>query len=184
MYTCNFTLVPYTSLFRSGAGPAKVDPLLERLVRELFPKPAYVMNPWWDLLAYNDAYAELLGGLDRRAADERNILRITFAESRGSGLFVDWLGEARSLVGQLRVALARYPDDPRGPALLESLLNSSEAFRELWDERSVSGFTAARKELRHPRLGRIDLDCLKLSDAHDEKLSLTVFLPAQESGSE
>ncbi|WP_217554612.1 helix-turn-helix transcriptional regulator [Streptomyces sp. GbtcB6] len=168
----------------AGPGPAKVDPLLERLVRELLPKPAYVMNPWWDLLAYNDAYAELLGGLDQRSADERNILWITFAESRGSGLFVDWLGEARSLVGQLRVALARYPDDPRGPALLESMLNSSEAFRELWDERSVSGFTAARKELRHPRLGRIDLDYLKLSDAHDEKLSLIVFLPAQESGSE
>ncbi|MER5794843.1 hypothetical protein [Streptomyces sp. NPDC001980] len=162
----------------------KVDPLLERLVRELSPKPAYVMNPWWDLLAYNDAYAELLGGLDQRAADERNILWITFTESRGSGLFVDWLSEARSLAGQLRVALARYPDDPRGPALLESLLDSSDAFRALWDERSVSGFTSARKELRHPRLGRVDLDYLQLADAHDEKLSLIVFLPVQEDGSE
>ncbi|MER6086319.1 hypothetical protein [Streptomyces sp. NPDC001833] len=168
----------------AGPGPVKVDPLLERLVRELSPNPAYVMNPWWDALAYNDAYAELLGGLDRRSADERNILRIVFTESRGPGLFADWLGEARSLAGQLRVALARYPDDPRGPALLESLLDSSEAFRVLWDERNVNGFTSARKELRHPRLGRVDLDCLKLADARDEKLSLMVFLPARENGSD
>ncbi|MFF5146482.1 helix-turn-helix transcriptional regulator [Streptomyces sp. NPDC013157] len=168
----------------AGPGPVKVDPLLARLVRELSPNPAYVMNPWWDPLAYNDAYAELLGGLDRRSADERNILWIVFTESRGPGLFVDWPSEARSLAGQLRVALARYPDDPRGPALLESLLYSSETFRALWDERNVSGFTSARKELRHPRLGRVDLDCLKLADAHDEKLSLMVFLPALENGSD
>ncbi|MBW8794949.1 MAG: helix-turn-helix domain-containing protein [Streptomyces sp.] len=168
----------------SGPGPVKVDPLLARLVRELSPRPACVTNPWWDLLAYNDAYAELLGGLDRRPPDERNLLRITFTESRGSGLFVDWLGEARALTGQLRVALARYPDDPRGPALLESLLDSSEAFRAVWDERSVGGSTSARKELRHPRLGRVDVDCLKLADAHDEKLSLMVFLPAGENGSD
>ncbi|MEU9342487.1 helix-turn-helix transcriptional regulator [Streptomyces sp. NPDC048278] len=168
----------------TGPAPVKVDPLLERLVRELSPKPAYVMNPWWDLLAYNDAYAELLGGLDQRPEDERNILWITFTESRGSGLFVDWLGEARSLAGQLRVALARYPDDPRGPALLESLLDSSDAFRALWDERSVSGVASPRKELRHPRLGRVDVDSLRLADAQDEELSLVVLLPAERDGSE
>ncbi|MFK0159568.1 helix-turn-helix transcriptional regulator [Streptomyces sp. NPDC090499] len=168
----------------TGPGPVKVDPLLARLVRELSPKPAYVMNPWWDLLAYNEAYAELLGGLDQRPADERNILWITFTEARGRELFVDWPGEARSLAGQLRVALARYPDDPRGPALLESLLDSSETFRALWDERNVGGFASARKELRHPRLGRVDLDCLKMADAHDEKLSLVVLLTVEENGSE
>jgi transcriptional regulator with XRE-family HTH domain len=158
---------------------AKVDPLLERLVQELRPKPAYVVNPWWDLLAYNDAYAELLGGLDQRPVTERNILWITFAESRGAELFVDWLGEARSLVGRLRMTIAQHPNDPRGPELLHLLQESSEEFRALWDEQIVSGFRSTRKALLHPRLGRVDLDYLKLADAHDDQNSLIVFLPAE-----
>ncbi|MFF4595918.1 helix-turn-helix transcriptional regulator [Amycolatopsis sp. NPDC001370] len=161
--------------------PRCVDPLLSRLVRELHPKPAYVVNPWWDLLAYNDAYAELLGGLDQRAERERNILWLTFVEARGPGLFVDWAAEARALAGRLRVALARHPDDPRGRELLRGLEEASEMFRELWAEQSVSGFSPARKELRHPRHGRVDLDCLKLMDAQNEQQSLIVFLPAEET---
>ncbi|MEW2503745.1 helix-turn-helix domain-containing protein [Amycolatopsis sp. NPDC047767] len=106
--------------------PRCVDPLLSRLVRELHPKPAYVVNP-------------------------------------------------------LRVALARHPDDPRGRELLRGLEEASEMFRELWAEQSVSGFSPARKELRHPRHGRVDLDCLKLMDAQNEQQSLIVFLPAEET---
>ncbi|MET8828634.1 helix-turn-helix transcriptional regulator [Streptomyces sp. NPDC004610] len=158
----------------------EVDPLLCRLVRELHPRPAYVMNPWWDLLTYNEGYAELLGGLDQRPEGERNVLWLTFVESRGSGLFVDWPGEARALVGQFRMALGRHPDDPRGPELLRSLRRASDAFGELWEEQTVSGFTSSRKELRHPRDGRrLDLDYLKLADAQDEQQSLIVFLPAE-----
>lgn len=166
----------------ASALPRPVDPLLARLVRELSPKPAYVMNPWWDLLEYNDAYADLLGGLDRLPEHERNILRITFTESRGTGLFVDWPGEARALVGQFRASLARYPDDPRGPELLRSLRDASDVFGEMWDERTVSGFHSSHKNLRHPRLGDVDLDYLKLADAHDERQSLVVFLPREPVG--
>ncbi|MFJ6570588.1 helix-turn-helix transcriptional regulator [Streptomyces sp. NPDC091292] len=159
--------------------PRKVDPVLSRLVQELQPRPAYVMNSWWDLLVYNHSYAELLGGMNRRPEGERNILWITFIESRGSGLFVNWPAEARALVGQFRAMRAQYPDDPRGTELLASLRAASETFCELWDERTVSGFTSSRKELRHPRHGRIELDYLKLADAHDEQQSLIVFLPAE-----
>jgi hypothetical protein len=42
-------------------------------VRALHPHPAYLTNPWWDLLAYNDAYASMLGGLDQRPRAERNV---------------------------------------------------------------------------------------------------------------
>jgi transcriptional regulator with XRE-family HTH domain len=55
-------------------GHQDVDETLRRLVATLDPNPAYVVNPWWDLLAYNDAYAALLGGLDHRPRSERNIL--------------------------------------------------------------------------------------------------------------
>jgi transcriptional regulator with XRE-family HTH domain len=162
------------------AEPHPIDGTLVRLVRELHPKPAYVMNQWWDLLVYNDAYAGLLGGLDQRPAAERNILWLTFTESRGAGLFVDWDGEARSLVGQLRVALARHPDDRRGVCLLRSLLAVDVKFRELWEEHTVSGFAAKHKRLCHPMVGRFDVDYVKLAGAEGAHESLVVFLPSDD----
>jgi transcriptional regulator with XRE-family HTH domain len=164
--------------------PWKVDPLLARLVHELHPKPAYVMNPWWDLLVYNNAYASLLGGLDQRPQAERNILWITFTESRGTGLFADWMAEARSLVGQLRAHLAQYPEDPRGAELRESLWHTDTTFRQLWEEHSVSGFESARKSLRHPDFGPMQLDYVKLAAADDEQLAVIVFQAVDDESAE
>ena len=158
--------------------PSAVDPTLERLVQVLHPHPAYIANPWWDLVAYNEAYAGLLGGLDRRRSAERNILWITFTESRGTGLFVDWESEARSLVGQLRVALAHYPNDPRGTELLNAMCDADAHFRRLWEEHTIGRFQSARKHLVHPTLGRIDLDYTKLTAVLDDQLSFIAFLPA------
>jgi transcriptional regulator with XRE-family HTH domain len=160
--------------------PPVVDPVLARLVGTLHPNPAYIANPWWDLLAYNDAYASLLGGLDQRSPAERNILWLTFTESRGAGLFLDWDGEASSLVGQLRVNLARHPDDPRGPELLATMRAADAKFRRLWDEHTISRFETARKHLRHPALGPIALDYTKLRAVADDQLSLVAFLPADD----
>jgi hypothetical protein len=145
------------------------------------PKPAYVANPWWDILVANEAYSTLLGGLNHRPPPERNILWITVTESRRTGLFVDWATEARSLAGQLRVNLAQHPDDPRGPQLLRSVLEADDTFRQMWDEHTVAQFESSRKRLRHPGVGRLNLDYLKFAPANDEQLSLILFLPADEA---
>jgi hypothetical protein len=76
-----------------------------------------------------------------------------FAEERIQRLFVDWSEEARQLVGQLRIHLARLPDDRRGGALVEDLHTASPKCSQLWNERAVSGFALARKMLRHPTPG-------------------------------
>jgi len=159
--------------------PPVVEPMLARLVDALSPNPAYVATPWWDVLACNDAYASLIGGIDHRPVTERNILWITFTESRTSGHLVDWEAEARAMTGQFRAALGRHPDDPRGPELLEALLGEP-SFRQLWEEHTVTEFASARKRLRHPALGRLDLDYTKLSAAADDRQSLVAFLPADE----
>jgi transcriptional regulator with XRE-family HTH domain len=160
--------------------PPVVEPTLARLVDALHPHPAYVASAWWDVLACNDAYAGLIGGLAHRPPAERNVLWITFVEARGSGHLLDWEVEARSLVGQLRAALARHPHDPRGPELLAALLAADDTFREMWAEHAVVHFETARKRLRHPTLGRLDLDYTKLIAATDERQMLIAFLPADE----
>ena len=162
------------------ADPPQVDDTLRRLVEALDPNPAFVVNPWWDLLAYNDAYSFLHGGLDGRPAAERNVLWLFFAADPARYLFVNWPDEARQLVGQLRAHLAQYPGDPRGPELIATLAAASPTFAELWQEHGTARFRSYRKGYQHPVAGLLSLDYIKLIAASDDHQQLTVMLPADQ----
>lgn len=160
------------------------DGLLRKLVDALDPNPAYVINPWWDLLAYNRAYATLLGGLDHRPADERNAIWLMFMDPRVRATFEDWPIEARRVLGQLRAHLALYPSETRGRELIDQMKSDSREFAEIWAERKVSGFESARKRLRAVDRRRLEIDYVKLAVTADERQHLLVFLPADKATAE
>ncbi|HEX3791561.1 MAG TPA: helix-turn-helix transcriptional regulator [Pseudonocardiaceae bacterium] len=172
-----FTLAGLALPVERAARP-QVDDTLRRLVHTLHPNPAYVINPWWDLLVHNDAYASLLGGLDDLPPAERNTIWLLFTDDRLHDRFPSWITEARQLLGQLRVHLARYPHDPRGPELVDALGAASPRFTELWSEHTVRRFQGARKRFRHPEVGRLEFDYVKLASADNDQQHLVVFLPA------
>jgi transcriptional regulator with XRE-family HTH domain len=169
------------ALLPQTAGPPQVDDTLRRLIETLDPNPAFVANPWWDLLAYNQAYSVLHGGLDGRPPAERNVLWLFFAADPASYLYVNWLDEARQLVGQLRAHLAQYPGDPRGPELAATLAAASPKFAELWREHGTARFRNYRKGYQHPAAGLLHLDYIKLAAAGDDQQQLTVMLPADQA---
>jgi transcriptional regulator with XRE-family HTH domain len=162
-------------------GPPEVDDTLRRLVQALEPNPAFVVNPWWDLLAYNKVYSSLHGGQDGRPPAERNVLWLFFAADPARYLYVNWLDEARQLVGQLRAHLAQYPGDLRGPELVAALTAASPKFAELWQEHGTARFRNYRKGFQHPTAGLLSLDYIKLTAAGDDQQQLTVLLPADQA---
>jgi hypothetical protein len=60
------------------------------------------------------------------------------------------------------------------------LRRASPKFVEVWAEQAVRRFERSRKRMRHPSLGRIDLDYVKLA-AVDDRQYLLVFLPADDA---
>jgi transcriptional regulator with XRE-family HTH domain len=176
-----FTIAGLAQPPRQDAVMPHADDALRRLVTALAPNPAYVINPWWDLMAYNCAYAALAGGLEDRPSSERNVLWLTFTDKNLQDVILDWPAEARQLAGQLRVNLARYPGDPRGAELLAALQGSGSAFADYWDEHVVTKSRTARKRFRHPDVGRLDLDYVKLTSAENDQQQLVAFLPASEA---
>jgi hypothetical protein len=155
-----------------------VDPALERLVHAQSPHPCYLMDAWWNLLAYNTAYAALAGDVEARSPEQRNVLWLTFT---GARIHDEWAAHGHRLVGQLRANLARFPHDARGPALVESLLAASPAFAQLWRAHVVQEFEGASKRLTHPTLGALTFDTVKLVTPGDESLALLVLLPADDA---
>jgi hypothetical protein len=163
----------------AGQSRPHVDDTLRRLVDELHPNPACVISLWWDLLVVNDAYASMIGDLQQRPEPERNTLWIAFTEQRARDLYTDWDAETHHLAAQLRVQLAKHPADPSGADLVESLAAASTRFAEIWQEQSVARMHGSRKRFRHPTLGGITLDYVKL--AGDDDTRLIAFLPADSS---
>ena len=66
---------------------------------------------------------------------------------------------SREVVGDLRAASGRYPDDARLRRLIDELLEASAEFAALWEEAPVGVRAASRKTIDHPEVGRITLDC-------------------------
>jgi len=68
-----------------------------------------------------------------------------------------------------------FEDDPTGACTL----SSAPEFTRLWDRATVSRFHSARKYLRHPTAGALELDYVKLQSAADGQ-QVIVFLPADQ----
>ncbi len=137
--------------------------LLDRL-----DTPAMVTSAKGDVLAWNPMAAALLGDFSRLPAVDRNVARFRFLG--GPSRVAREGGEserfAAHTVGNLRRALARYPDDPGLRQLLADLRASAE-FRLLWDQAPAGVWLSNTKTVLHPELGPITLECdtMTLPDA-------------------
>ncbi|WP_433462807.1 helix-turn-helix transcriptional regulator [Spirillospora sp. CA-128828] len=156
----------------------EVRPSLLHLLERLDDTPALVCDAKYDILAWNPMATALLGDFSAVPEDERNVVWRFFARPQSreridpgdAGRF------AREAVADLRAVAARYPRDPGVRSLVDRLLTTSPEFRMLWAEGDVQVRRSARKRIRHPVAGWLDLQCEALHDpARDQ---WTVFYVA------
>jgi hypothetical protein len=163
----------------TGAGelcPAAVDAAREvpdtvlRLVDQL-ATPAYVVTPYHDVIAMNDAWralAEPAGLLDR---DEPNLAWFTFCHPRALEVFPDWDDVATHQASALRAAAPFWGTDQRMAVLLDEL-QQVPAFRARWAAHAVAEKRRGEKTFVHPELGRLRIafEVLLLPDPTEHHL--------------
>ena len=141
-------------------------PGLLHLLDRLDDTPAMVCDAKYDVLAWNAMAAALIADFSALPPSERNIIWRFFTDPEVRGRH-DADGArrfARESAADLRAAAARYPRDAGVRQLVNRLLAASTEFRDLWAERDVQARRSARKRLRHPVVGWLDLDCEALHD--------------------
>ncbi len=154
-----------------------VSPGLQRVLDRL-DTPAMVTNDLGEVLAQNPLAVALIGDETRFASDELDRSRFYrwFTDPAERALHApeehDRLGG--SYVAALRIATARHPEDPRGQALVDRLLETPE-FAERWAAHDVSWRPGVEpKTFLHPQVGRLELDCQTLI-AESESQILLVY---------
>ncbi|MEV4200549.1 helix-turn-helix transcriptional regulator [Micromonospora globbae] len=159
--------------------PTEITASVQRLLDRLAGTPVAVYDASWTLLVANPPYAALMGDPSARRAEENNGVWRQFlgSDSRTRLTPEERLGLQTALVGDLRSAVARYPDDPRLRRLVTELRARSDRFAELWDSGVVGRHESARKTIDHPHVGTLTLDCDVLTVAGSD-LRIMVYTAA------
>ena len=156
--------------------PTWVSRNLLSLVQAMAPHPAVVLDPHWDLLAWNAGYAALLTDPARLRPKQRNLLWLVFRWPPARTLLADWEDEARALLGQFRTRAARRPLDPRFAELVDELLSDADAAR-WYERRETAGFQPSVRRFRHPDVGELRLRYVKLAAVDEPGHHFLAYLP-------
>jgi len=145
----------------AGHVPRHVTPTAQRMVDRFRNAPVAVAvhTAIYELVLWNPLWAALFGDPSSQTSLERNVAWRYFQGSIPvTHTLEDDEAYARDLVGHLRTAVGRYPDDPELPQLIDRLLEASPDFARRWRAGTVGELRTSRKTL-HTAVGDIVVDC-------------------------
>jgi transcriptional regulator with XRE-family HTH domain len=143
---------------------AQVRSSIERILAGMTGTPAYIRNARMDVIAANSLCFALYTDILRPGALPLNLARFMFLDLRSRDFFVEWETVADDLAAALRVEAGRSPRDQALNSLIGDLATGSTEFAVRWARHNVRFHRTARKTLRNPLVGDIELtgDALEL----------------------
>jgi transcriptional regulator with XRE-family HTH domain len=157
-----------------------VAPTISALLERLHPTPAFVLAPSADVLAWNDAWAAVVGPLGLLDDPRPNLARYVFLDPRAHDAFPAWRAAADEQVGRLRRTITRWDDDEGVVALVAELRQAPE-FEVRWAAHPVDEKRRGAQQIAHPTAGDLDLAVEVLTLADDTEQVLVTWLPGDES---
>lgn len=175
-------LFALAGLARPEPAPARIEvpPAIQGLL-DHYRGPAFVLDPLFDLLAYN-RYAEFLFQFDAvRGPFARNHVWNAFMHPPRRELYQrQFKRSVANLLAIFRMSHAAHPDDPRFDGLIEALAVASPDFAELWGQQQTAPLAALELPLYHERLGHFCVHSTRLPirDGHADGATVFFFVPA------
>ncbi|QUH01904.1 helix-turn-helix domain-containing protein [Saccharopolyspora erythraea] len=155
-------------------------PPLGRLVADLSPLPAMVMNHRYDILAWNGGMARLLMDFDTLPPSQRNAIWLCLMYPKMRDFYVDRERVVREAIAHLRAAWAAHPEDQVLTDLIAEFINGDEEFARLWAGRDVKVNGRGRKVMRHPDVGSIAVHFETLTPLQDPDQLLVIYRAADD----
>jgi transcriptional regulator with XRE-family HTH domain len=169
----------------SGGRRARVEvrPSIERVLAGMTGTPAYVRNARMDVVAANNLCFALYTDILSPTALPLNLARFMFLDPRSRDFFVDWETLADDFAAAMRTESGRSPRDRALNSLIGDLAAGSSEFSARWARHNVRFHRTARKTMRNPLVGEIELtgDALELPG---EGLTLIAYTAEPGSGAQ
>jgi transcriptional regulator with XRE-family HTH domain len=154
-------------------------PVSAKTLIDSLRQPAYATGRRWDVLAWNDAAAQLFGDFLNGPVEDRNILVYLLLDPGARRLFgPGWAARARHTVGQFRAAHDVWAGDPAFTGLAARLAAGCREFGGWWDDHSIAvGSGSGQKVLHHPVHGVLTYDYATFQSNDDAAVRLAVYTP-------
>ncbi|GAA4994727.1 helix-turn-helix transcriptional regulator [Actinopolymorpha pittospori] len=151
---------------------------LARLVHDLSPLPAMLVNHRLDILGWNPEMAGLMIDFGVVPEQQRNSLWVCLMHPAFRDFYRDRERIIREGIADLRAAWAARPDDDGLAKLVGDLNARSEEFARWWALRDVQVHGRGRKELLHPRVGELTIEYEVLCPLQEPDQRLVVYRAA------
>ncbi|GLV60505.1 transcriptional regulator [Dictyobacter sp. S3.2.2.5] len=136
--------------------------------------PAYILDRYLDVVAWNASAARVFGDFGQRARRDRNVVWQLFTHPSQRALYVRWEEAARHAIMTFRTISDQHAGDSRYEQLIDDLKQASPEFRRWWARHDIelSCSPTHQKEFNHPQVGRLQVlsTTLITPDAPDFRL--------------
>ncbi|MEV4500955.1 helix-turn-helix transcriptional regulator [Streptomyces klenkii] len=152
---------------------------LQRLIDGWMPYPAHIMDPYWNLVAFNDSARMVIGfgGKPRP-----NCLVDFFTDPAYRARAANWEQNAGRVVAQYRAACSERPGDEGFQEIVAELSAMSPEFVELWAQGDVQAGGQLVKEFDHPVAGALYLESTHLRVPARPDLTIVMHNPVADTG--
>ena len=169
----------------TGHVPRHLTPTAQRMVDRFRDAPVAVAvhTAIYELVLWNPLWAALFGDPSSQTRLHRNVAWRYFTGKSFNVTHTpaDEETYARDLVGHLRTAAGRYPNDPEIPQLIDRLVEVSPDFARRWKEGTVGELRSSRKTVHTDLVGDIVVDCDTLTGGPGDQ---TIVIMTAAPGSE
>ena len=157
---------------------SSVDAKLQAVLDAFSDAAAIVRDPYWNVLAWNQAALAVLTDYSSMAPADRNVLRILFCDEQVRCLMPNWKSDARAAVASFRREVTRANAVDRIQWLIDELKGKSADFADIWEGRDVGSLGVGRKVLDFDDVGRVLLDYSAFAIEGQPELGVIVYNPA------
>ncbi|MEV4615204.1 helix-turn-helix transcriptional regulator [Kitasatospora sp. NPDC049258] len=150
---------------------------LDQIVTQWFPQPALAVDPFFNILAANDAVPEVLG-----FPAGGNVLVTFFTDRSCRDRYRDSDHLAQVTVSHFRADMAHYFGDPRLERLTSHLCALSPEFTRLWESHNVLDVDQHRaKVVRHRKATELTFHVHTWNLAANDNVKLILHTPTDQA---
>ena len=159
---------------------------LRRLLTALDPWPAYVLDHYFDMIAWNAAGSLVFDYSENTPVPDRNVIRRLVTDPSKRRLHRDYEAHVRNTIAAFRPHFSRHATDPVMQRLVSELSGRSADFVTWWSRHEVLDSERLQTTIRlaHPTLGELTGRFAYLSIFGEPNLTLCIYTPEPTDGTE
>lgn len=148
---------------------------MQQILDAITDAPAWIRNARHDMLAANRLALALYSPVLADPRRPANNARFVYLDPAAKEFFIDWERAADDIAAMLRAEAGRDPHDKQLIELIGELSTRSEDFRRRWASHNVRFHRTGHKVVRHPVIGRLDMDFEAMEFPAHPGLTLLVY---------